>query len=171
MKTLLWLFVGFLLPFGVWAEDDCDPSDESYSDWAHTAQVAEELAVPVVIVFVSDDCGYCELLKDTFLNPEREQGALARRAVLRSMDIHADGKLDDFDGERIRARHFIKRYGVFATPTVVMVDYAGNPLAEPLVGFNGPAAYRALFEDALTQATALLRTPDPDANTVAQAGN
>jgi len=168
MKTLLWLLVGFLLPLGVSASD-CDPSEVSYGDWAATAAAAEQAKIPVVIVFISEDCGYCELLRTTFLDPQRKTGALEQRAVIRSFDIDADGKINDFDGEPIRARHFVKRYEVFATPTVVMVDYEGQPLADPIVGFNDPDAYRTLFETTLNHATALLREPGTSAEAVAQA--
>lgn len=47
-------------------------------------------------------------------------------ARIRELDIDCGGKIRDFDGEKIRTRIFVKRYGIYATPTLMLVDFRAN---------------------------------------------
>lgn len=158
VNTLKWLLLGLLLSSGVYASDAPDP-DPTFRDWEHAGTLAEARKLPVVIVFVADHCGYCERLEETFLAPLKEKGSLEERAIVHTLDIHASGKVKDFDGERMRITPFVNRYGVFATPTIVMVDPQGRMLGEPLVGFNEPETYGDLFHSALADALTILKAP------------
>jgi len=66
------------------------------------------------------------------------------------------GKITDFDGDRLRARLFLSRYEIFATPTLLFLGPDGRPLAEPIVGYNDPSSYRALLTDRLSRAQTAL---------------
>lgn len=97
--------------------------------------------MPILLLFASEDCGYCERLIQEVLLPfwaEHQQHPLA---IIREMDFKQVGKLTDFDGELIRSRHFRKRYQVFATPTLVIIDTAGHLLADPIAGYDSKEAY------------------------------
>ena len=140
----------------------------SYRDWDQAAEQARTQKLPVAIVFVANHCGYCERLQETFLAPLQEDGKLQNRALIHAIDTKAGGKVNDFDGERVRAAYFVRRYEVFATPTIVIVDHQGEPLVEPLVGFNGAEQYGDLFDAALADALALLRAPQTPAEAIAR---
>ncbi len=130
-------------------------------DWSQVGQEAEDRKLPVAILFTAPDCGYCERLLSEVIHPAFSGGQLTGRALVREISIQASGKLTDFDGELIRAPLFVKRYGVFATPTLVLVAPNGAPLAPAVVGYRSDSGtYEEDLAQALTQATALLRTPD-----------
>lgn len=129
-------------------------------DWSVVAEEARALGLPVAILFTSPDCGYCERLKRDVIHPAFFGGKLSGRALVKEVSNRTGGKITDFDGERIRFPLFTERYGVFATPTLVLVAPDGEQLAEPLVGYSQSGEYQALLEQALTQATALLKTPE-----------
>ncbi|MEJ2590631.1 MAG: hypothetical protein P8178_04365 [Candidatus Thiodiazotropha sp.] len=78
--------------------------------------------------------------------------AQPREPLIREFDINAGGKLTDFDGERIRSRQFKRRYGIFATPTLLILDPDGKLLSDPIVGYNSAGEYRQLLEQSLLQA-------------------
>jgi thioredoxin-related protein len=123
--------------------------DHVQRDWTEIAELAESRHLPVVILVSSEDCGYCERLKNEVLFPMAREGRLKDRALVRELPLDTGGKLLDFDGERIRTRIFLGRYKVFASPTLLFLDAHGLPLHEPLVGYSGPEQYRDLLLRAL----------------------
>jgi hypothetical protein len=78
-------------------------------------------------------------------------------ALVREIDLDTGGKITDFDGEKVRARIFLSRYKVFATPTVLFLDAHGERLHEPLVGFNGVDKYQPLLRQALRKSLLALQ--------------
>ncbi|MCW8906465.1 MAG: thioredoxin fold domain-containing protein [Sedimenticola sp.] len=123
-------------------------------DWSMEASQAQRKHQPIMLLFTSRDCHYCDRLEQEVLLPLRNEGTLPARVHLRQFNIDRGGKLVDFDGEKIRARLFLSRYHVYATPTVVLLDHQGRPLAEPIVGYNGVARYLPILQQAIDRATA-----------------
>jgi thioredoxin-related protein len=115
-------------------------------DWSAEAAEARRFGAPILILFSDDDCGYCERLKKDVLEPLARRGELRSFAGIRELDIDRGGKIIDFDGEKIRTRLFVKRYGVYATPTLMLVDYRGRSLGTPVVGFNDREEYIPYLE-------------------------
>ena len=110
-------------------------------DWSAETAKARQSGIPIVILFSRKHCGYCELLKIKVLEPLVKRGELTDSVQIRELDIDRGGKIMDFDGEKIRTRAFVKRYNIYATPTLVLVDYQGKPLGTPIVGFNNREDY------------------------------
>ena len=110
-------------------------------DWSIEAATARQHSIPIMVVFSANDCSYCEKLKKDVLLPIAAQRKLAGKVHLREFNIDSGGKVTDFDGMRIRSRIFVNRYEVFATPTVILLDHEGVPLASPIIGYNNVAEY------------------------------
>ena len=141
-----------------------DPLKDIYTtdDFATEASLAKRAGVPLMVVFSTDDCPYCVRLKNQVLLPLVKNGKLSNKVLLREFNIDIGGKVTDFDGERVRSRVFVSRYDIYATPTVVLVDYDGEPLATPIVGYNEPDAYTEQLNETIDSATmtlAALRSP------------
>jgi thioredoxin-related protein len=110
-------------------------------DWSAEVAEARISGLPIIILFSSDHCHYCERLKVEVLEPLIKRGELRKVARIRELQIDRGGKIRDFDGEKVRTRAFVKRYGIYATPTLVRVNARGEPLGAPIVGFNNPDDY------------------------------
>ncbi|MCB1759496.1 MAG: thioredoxin fold domain-containing protein [Gammaproteobacteria bacterium] len=130
-------------------------------DWSVEASSARGAGIPIMVIFTAKSCGYCTQLRDQVLQPLLRQGALKNRVLIREFDIDSGGKITDFDGERIRSRIFVKRYDIYATPTVVLVDHLGRALTDPIVGFNGPEAYTEFLDHAISSAVMSLAALSP----------
>ena len=133
---LVWL----LLISGVVLSDsstDILPTD----DWSAEVTEARKAGLPILILFSSEYCGYCDRLKSEVLERLAKSGEIKNFAWIRELDIKRGGKIRDFDGEKIRTKIFVDRYDVYATPTLVLVDHQGDPLGTPIVGFNNPEDY------------------------------
>lgn len=143
-KQYLVLFLLSLLAGPVFAEP---PS--TTDDWEDVSQTARQRHTPILVVFSAETCGYCEKLKREIIDPLEKQQAGEASLVIREFDINAGGKLTDFNGESIRSRQFKRRYHIFATPTLLIVDPDGNPLSDPIVGYNSAPEYRELLHASL----------------------
>lgn len=149
-RTLALLFLAILPTHILSASDPYQP----VQDWSHEASIAQQKHQPIMLLFTSRDCHYCDELQREVISPMRLDGTLPAQVHLREFSIERGGKLIDFDGERIRARLFVGRYHVYATPTVILLDYRGRPLGEPIVGYNGLEGYQPILQQAINQAAA-----------------
>jgi thioredoxin-related protein len=146
------------------AANEAHPLDPT-RDWNRVAMQADGAQLPVLMVVDSPDCSYCKRLEQEVLGPMRRVGALRNKVIMGRMDLRTGGKIVDFDGEKMRARIFLSRYEVFATPTVLFLDPRGRPLREPLVGFNGAAPYRVLLDEAIDDSRTAM-APGTDAGSL-----
>jgi thioredoxin-related protein len=115
-------------------------------DWSVEASEAQKGGHPILILFSREYCTYCERLKTEVLEPLVNSGGLKDVASIRELDITRGGKIRDFDGEKVRTRAFVKRYGIYATPTLVLIDNQGALIGTPIVGFNNVDDYQPYLE-------------------------
>jgi thioredoxin-related protein len=98
----------------------------------------------LLVLFSEQDCPYCARLRRDFLEPMQRNEGYRRRIDFAEIDIHKRPEL-------------ARRYGVKLVPTVLLVGPGGEPLAEPLVGYNGPDFYGAYLDERIDRALAALR--------------
>ncbi len=109
---------------------------DTTDDWSRVGDEARQAGLPLLVLFVSKECPYCEKLKEEAILPKLRDGRYDGKFIVRVFDISAWRKIRDFDGEQVRPPMFSKRYGVFVTPTVMLLDPQGGPLAKPIVGYR-----------------------------------
>ncbi len=141
------------------AEDDCGDGPETH--WNTVAKTSEESGRPIMMVFSSNDCGYCVRLKTEVIEPGLQQGDLGQKVLVREFNIDASGKVEDFDGLPVRSRHFVSRYDIYATPTVIIVDPRGKRLGSPIVGYDNLEAYSERLDKAIEDAARSLHGDGP----------
>lgn len=124
-------------------------AESSQDNWSDVAHQARRQHSPILVVISADTCGYCVKLKQQVIEPLSNDPNEGHRLLIREFDINAGGKLTDFNGESIRRRQFKKRYGIFATPTLLILDADGQLLTDPLVGYNTANEYRELLHASL----------------------
>ncbi len=126
-------------------------------DWSDVALKARLQQSPILVIFSADTCGYCVKLKREVIEPLSHESQGGQHLLIREFDINEGGKMTDFNGESIRSRQFKRRYGIFATPTLLILDAEGNPLSDPLVGYNSAQEYRELLNASLVDSFAELK--------------
>lgn len=125
-------------------------------DLAADGALARAGGMPLLLVFTSRDCPYCERLKAEVIRPmlfsRQYEGRLLVREVLRGTDrlLGADGRATD--GLALAAR-----YRVRLVPTMVWVGPEGEPLTGAIVGYNTPELFFGRVEAAQAQALQRLR--------------
>jgi thioredoxin-related protein len=93
----------------------------------------------LLVLFSEEGCPYCARLRRDFLLPMQRNEGYRRKLTFAEIDVHEHPAL-------------ARRYGVKLLPTVLLLGPAGEPLAEPLVGYNGPDFYGAYLDERIDAA-------------------
>ena len=118
-------------------------------DLAATAAKARAGGLPILLAFTAAGCPYCARARNEYLLPLQSGAAYGSRVVIREIDIRSTGALRGFSGESMSPASLARRYRVTRVPTVIVVDYDGKPLAEPIVGLLAEDFYLLYLERAI----------------------
>ena len=114
-----------------------------------TARDAKKRSAVVMLVFTEASCPYCTRAKRDYLEPMQASRDYGGKVLMREVDVRRGDALRDFSGAATTQAAFAKRYSVRVVPTVIVVDYAGKALAEPLVGLLTEDFYALYLERAV----------------------
>lgn len=126
------------------------------TDLRADARFADSRKIPILVVFTSPTCHYCERAKTEYLVPLHQDPAFAGRVLIREVSLDASVPLTDFAGAKTTGADFAAAAGVSIVPTV-KVYAAGAPVGEPLVGLLGADYYYGYLVDAIDAGLAALR--------------
>lgn len=136
------------------AEVTVPPVDDLAVEGRH----ARETGLPLLILFYAEDCGYCRVVEDDFLEPMIISGDYTDRVLIRRLRLDSLRPIGDFDGSRVPPDEVATRYGVRVTPTLVFVDADGRRLAENLVGLMTMDYYGGYIDERIADARGQLAT-------------
>jgi thioredoxin-related protein len=110
-----------------------------------------------MLLVTRKDCGYCQLLKRVVIRPMIISGEYVDRVLIREVMIDAESTLVDFDGKTVSPFAVANRYEALLTPTVLLVGGEGRVLVDKLVGISNQDMYLWYLDNALADATRILR--------------
>ena len=125
---------------------------------AVTGKQAQSQRVPVLLVFTQRTCPYCAAAKRDYLEPMNAQIPWRNRMLMREVDIDSTEPITDFDGASRSQREVARRYEVKSVPTLLVVDAAGQPVGQPIVGLLTADFYRLYIEQAIEAGLIHMRT-------------
>ncbi len=123
------------------------------------ARAAARQKMPVMVIFTSPGCHYCERVKRDYLVPMQKDKAYRNKVVIREVTVGASTPLVDFDGTRTTEGAFAAAHKVFMVPTVKVLDLKGQDAAEPIVGLLTADYYFGYLEAAIEEGLGKLRKP------------
>ncbi len=119
--------------------------------------VVRESGVPILLMFASEDCHYCERLEAEVLGPMKLAGDDPKRVLLRKVMLESVDSLQDFQGNKISVDELVRLKKVGMVPTLFLLDADGQELVPKIVGYTTPDFYPAYLERAIDVARTLLR--------------
>lgn len=133
-------------------------------DLAKDGEVAARSGIPIMLVFSSYHCTYCEILDREIVKPMIKSGEYDDKVIIRKVRLDEGDTLRDFNGEVVSAGKLGTRYDAYVTPTTAFVDGRGRPLASPLVGINTVEFFGGRVDSAIERSTRMIeaRTQRPD---------
>ena len=120
---------------------------------------AQQRQLPILLTFSADDCSYCELLEEDFLQPMLLSGEYQDRIIIRKLILDDASSLRDFSGKSIDTTQLSDRYRVFVTPTILFIDGEGRELAERMTGINTPELYGGYLDACIDTAHTRISNP------------
>jgi thioredoxin-related protein len=105
------------------------------------AQLAAKRQVPILVVFTSPGCHYCERVKKEYLVLMNKDPAYRDKVVIREITMGDTSPLTDFNGTPTTEGAFAAARKVFMVPTVMVFDTRGNETSEAIVGLLTPDYY------------------------------
>lgn len=127
------------------------------TDLHKDAQIAAAKQLPILIIFTSPDCHYCEKVMQNFLIPMQSNAEYAHKVIMRRVEINKDNKLISFDGTPTTQRGYATAQKIRLTPTIVIYTPNGTPAAEPLVGLGPEEYYGSYLDNAIDAGLAKTR--------------
>lgn len=127
------------------------------ADLAADAALAKKKRVPLLVLFSSPTCHYCERVKAEYLKPMQQDPAFADRVLIREVSVGMTTPLVDFSGARTTEGGFASASGVFMVPTVKIFDARGAAVGEALVGLLSPDYYYGYLVDAIDAGLRVMR--------------
>lgn len=111
--------------------------------------LSKNLNIPVLLVFSSTECPYCELLEEEILRPMLISGDYEDKVIIRKILIDKEYEIVDFNGMPADMDEFVTRHGVYVVPTILFFDHDGNELAERLIGINTVEMFGGIVDEAI----------------------
>jgi thioredoxin-related protein len=105
------------------------------------AQLAAKRKVPILVVFTSPGCHYCERVKNEYLRSMNTDPAYRSKVIIREITMGDTTPLTDFNGTPTTEGAFAAAHKVFMVPTVMVFDTHGDETSEAIVGLLSPDFY------------------------------
>lgn len=131
------------------------------ADFAADAALAAHKKIPLLVLFSSPGCHYCERVKAEYLIPMHEDPAFAGRVLIREVSVGMTTPLTGFSGDKTTEGAFAAAAGVFMVPTVKIYDPRGRAVGEALVGLLSADFYYGYLLAAIDAGTDAARASQP----------
>lgn len=115
------------------------------------ARDAAARKVPILLLFASPECPYCEQVRAVYLGPMADDPAWKDKVIIRQIEAGADWTLVGFDGRKTTHGAYAASQKIQMVPTVKVVDASGKELASPIVGMLTPDFYYGYLESAIQE--------------------
>ena len=119
-------------------------------DFRVEAKESRDKQVPILVLFMSESCPYCEQALKEFLLPMQRDPEYDNKVILRQVQIGSKDKLIDFNGKVTSQTMFARANKVWAVPTVVLFDSQGHVLTQ-IVGLLTLDFYQAYLDIAINE--------------------
>jgi len=95
------------------------------AELADAKQAGKQAAV---VMYMRDDCPYCERMKQNILSRPDVQARYRQRFAVLVVDIKGAVPISDFGGKATTEKDFALAQGVKYTPVIMFYDLSGKPL-------------------------------------------
>lgn len=119
-------------------------------DFTVEAKESINKQIPILVLFMSNTCTYCEVVLQDFLLPMQRDPAYNNKVILRQIETSSKNKLIDFNGKITTQSAFASKHKAWAVPTVILFDSQGRMLTS-IVGLLTVDFYLAYLDNAINE--------------------
>ena len=125
-------------------------------DFTVEAKDAQKRQVPILVLFMSESCEYCETVLQEFLLPMQRNPEFKDKVILRQIESSSRDALIDFDGKSTTYSRFSSRHKVGGVPNVMLFDSNGQMLTF-IEGLLTVDFYYSFLVDAIDESLAKIK--------------
>lgn len=129
----------------------------SVQDFTVEAKASTTKQAPIMVLFMSNSCKYCEIVLQDFLLPMQRDHEYDSKVILRQIEFNSQNKLIDFNGKVTSQSAFASKYKVWAVPTIILFDGQGRELTR-IVGLLTLDYYSVYLDDAINESQAKIKS-------------
>lgn len=115
------------------------------------ARDAARRQVPILVLFTSPACHYCDRVKREYLTPIHHDPAYRNKVIIREVIMGAPTPLTGFDGTVTTEAAFAAAHKVSMVPTIKVLDPHGDDTGEAIVGLLIPDYYFGYLQAAIDE--------------------
>lgn len=134
-------------PFASAQPADSLPIAKSF---AADSKLAATKKIPILVLYTSPDCPYCERAKSDYLIPMLKDPAYKNKVIIREVDITSQSPLTLFNGATSTGAAFAAQHKVAVVPTIKVINARDAEVADPIVGLLIPDFYFGYIDSAIS---------------------
>jgi thioredoxin-related protein len=120
------------------------------TDFRVEAKDARKKQVPILVLFMSESCPYCETVLQDFLLPMQRDREYDSKVILRQIETRSRDPLIDFDGNVTTQSAFSSKHKIGGVPVVMLFDSKGTVLTS-IKGLLTVDFYLAYLDNAINE--------------------
>lgn len=129
---------------------------KTVNDIREIQQQASSENIPILLLFTSEGCDYCEAIRNNYLNPMIASGDYRKTILFRQLYIDEFNLLRDREGKLVGGDQLALQFSVDVAPTILFIDAKGQEVAERIVGLSGADYFDETLQQHIQQAVKVL---------------
>lgn len=121
-------------------------------------KLAASKKIPILVLYTSPGCPYCERAKSEYLVPMLNDPAYKNKVIMREVDITSQSPITLFNGSKSSGAAFAAQHKITMVPTIKLMDAQNEELAEPIIGLLIQDFYFGYIDSAITLGLQKMRT-------------
>ena len=126
------------------------------TDFTIDAKDSQARQVPILVLFMSKSCHFCEIVLRDFLIPMQSDHQYDNKVILRQIETSSSAMLIDFNGTTTSHKAFSSKHKMFGVPTVMLFNGEGQVLTS-IEGLLTVDYYLAYLENAINESQAKIK--------------
>ena len=122
------------------------------------SKLAASKKIPILVLYTSPDCPYCERAKSEYLVPMMKDPAYKNKVIIREVDVTSQTPLTLFNGSKSTGAEFAAQHKVAVVPTIKVINAKDMEVAAPIVGLLIPDFYFGYIDSAINGGLQKMRT-------------
>lgn len=130
-----------------------EASIPTVKDMRNLKQQAKQENVPVLLLFSSEDCEFCEAIRQNYLLPMMRSSEYHDAILFRQLYMDEFSLMRNEQGKLVGGDQLALQFAVSVSPTILFVDANGQEVAERIVGLSGADYFDKTLQLHISQAT------------------
>lgn len=122
------------------------------------SKLAASKKIPILVLYTSPGCAYCERAKSDYLLPMLKDPAYKNKVIIREVDITSQNPITLYNGATSTGAAFAAQHKVAVVPTIQVINARDAEVAAPIVGLLIPDFYFGYIDSAINGGLQKMRT-------------